>query len=702
VPGNKKPWRTSAIAGGFIGLTAWLTYAVVEFILSVTIPRLQSDQWELLPWQWPLVALLFGFYALVGLVSGGLGSLCLALAGRKPSAEDHRSLACLTISAAFVANLLPGRHRVASEDLALAVAVALCVILCGTLFGKIHWRVAWLASPALVSVLLLIGPWMAREILSAHSEVFVTAAAVGAMTAVLGVATLGGRLFQGKRVYGAVRAMAGTAAVVISVMPFLHGTASFGKAEVAGSSPSGKPNVVLITMDTVRADHVSAYGYERDTTPNLRAFAQEAAVYDRAIATESYTLPTHASMFTGLYPRWNGAIRTPQRPEGAPIGHEVPTLATVLREHGYWTAETVANFAYLGHWSGLTEGFSSDQVKAAVKLCDIGRPFYLRESAVRLIRTVWRSDDFWQDYLRAPDLNRDAFAILDQAGAQHMPFFLFVNYMDAHALYLPVQPFRDRFGPFNADLASIASAKGFVAVKDAVNAGRRSLDEREKRYLTSQYDAGIAMVDDSIGKLLTRLRERGLYENTLVLITADHGEAIGDHNFMTHGLGSVYQDQIRIPLLVKYPRQHAASRTAALVSQVDYMPTILEAAGISAPRGLQGQSLRSAREDSGAVFAESDAPRALGQNPKLRGTRRAVFSGQWKLIAWSDGPPELYDLAGDPNEMHNRYQPDDTVAAALFERIQKWSAMPQRKPMSTQETIDRKDLEKLKSLGYVQ
>ena len=696
--------RKSVAEGALTGLSAWLVYGVWEFALAVAIPRLQSNQSELLPWQWPLIGLLFFAYAVVGLGLGAGGGAWLGRKRRVPSAEDHKTLACLFLSVAFVLNLVSAWPLAWPENVALALAAALCAAFCAARIS-IVWqrRTSFLVSPAMLSLLLLIGPWVNREELLDHSAWVKTAGSLFAIAGVVVAAALRHQVFQRKPALRRSKLAAGAVAVMLLwAATIAPGRAILGKtADAATTSVSGKPNILLITMDTVRADHVSAYGYERDTTPSLREFAGEATLYERMVACDGFTLPTHASMFTGLYPAWHGAVRRPDRSSGAPLLPNTRTLAGMLREHGYWTAETAANYGYLGKWTGLTQGFASAEVIRAARLSDSDQPFYLRQGARKLLNVAVTTDDFEEYCLRAPDVNRRAFAMLDQFRNQHRPFFLFLNYMDAHSPYLPLPPFREWFA--NRDLKPI-SAEAYMTVRDAVNAGKRGLDEREKRYLVSQYDAGIAAIDSCIGKLLARMRELGLYENTLVIITADHGEAFGEHNRMEHAYGSLYQDQIHIPLLVKYPGQREAQRSDALASQVDLMPTILDLVGIAAPAGLQGRSLRSPRgQDSGAVFAESGPRIDARANPRLRGVRRAVFSGRWKLIAWSDGSPELYDLAADPNELHNLYKPGNPQVAALVASLNQWTAAAPRPSSSPPDKpVDKTTLEKLRSLGYIQ
>ena len=698
--------KKSILEGALTGLWVWLAYGIVEFALSVGISKFLLTQAELLPWQWPLVALLFGVYAIMGLLLGAAGGVWLARKDRIPSREDHRRLGCLLLSAAFAVNLIVAWPPARFEIIALVMTAALGATFCAAMrFPAWRRRTSFLASPVLFGLLLLVGPCVGTEALSNHSEAVSTAACLFAMGSVLGFAVFMQRVFQKKPAHPLRKAAVGTmAAILLWTATLAPGTSPLGKtADSAASPASGKPNILLITMDTVRADHVSAYGYERDTTPNLREFAREATRYERTIATDGFTLPTHASIFTGMYPGWHGATRQPDRSSGAPLPPDSRTLAGILRANGYWTAETAANYGYLGNWTGLTQGFDLSEIKMAMHLSDPDRPFYLRELARKILRMAVRTADFDGYTLRAPDINRNAYAMLEEARTRQKPFFLFLNYMDAHAPYLPPQPFRDRFSAGDPDMKPV-SAEDFTAIRDAVNAGKRTLDEQEKRYLVSQYDAGIACIDFHIKKLLTRLRELGLYDNTLIIITADHGESFGDHGLMEHAFGSLYQDEVRVPLLVKYPGRHEAQRSDALVSQVDFLPTVLDVAGIAAPRGLQGRSLRSPRErDSGIVFADSSARRDLSGNSRLRGSRRAIFSGDRKLIVWTAGPPELYDLAADPNELHNLYQPADPSGTALMARIHTWVAAIPPRPNSAQSVkpMDKSTLDKLKSLGYV-
>jgi arylsulfatase A-like enzyme len=208
-------------------------------------------------------------------------------------------------------------------------------------------------------------------------------------------------------------------------------------------------------------------------------------------------------------------------------------------------------------------------------------------------------------------------------------------------------------------------------------------------------------MDSEIGKLITRLKQFGLYDDTLIVITSDHGEAFGDHDIVGHTVTSVFQDGAHIPLLVKYPGQHEGQRSDTLVSHVDLMPTILDAAGCTLPAGLQGRALRLPRDASNVVFSEAYAMGEHDRNTRLRGVRRGIFTDSAKLIAWNAGPPEFYDLIADPGETTNRYLPGDPAVADLSRRLTAWTmSIPRQLPKPAK--LDKSTVDRIRSLGYVQ
>ena len=700
--------KQNILTGAKHGFLVWTVYGLVEFGLSCAISLLLDPDVELLKWQLRPIALVFGVYMLVGLIVGGSSGVLLGwIRGRGNGDADQLQgfAAALTLVLAFAANLARAWPLVASEYVALAVAVILGALFAGALVSSV-WqeRAAFLANPAAVSLLLLTVPWVNRAALIDRSTIQRVAASLLMFSAVVMLAALWHRFRRSQTKTVRWRAaIAGTATVLLLSGALVSRVTPTVKANNNGPATPEKPNVVLITMDTVRADHLSLYGYERDTTPHLRDLAREATVYIHAIATSDETLTTHASIFTGLYPSWHGAYDDPpEHPYGRALAPRFTTLTQVLRADGYWTGAEIANFGLLGPGMGMDRGFSVYQTHRALRLSEVAfespRPFYLRTGARFLLTSIAvNTDEFTTRCLRAADINRRTFALLDQA-KQAGPFFLFVNYMDAHGPYVLPAPFDTRFPGRDSHFKTA----DIWQMTWGVLSGKRHLSKAERSHLVSQYDGGIAYEDEEIGKLLARLRELGLYENTLIIITGDHGETFGEHGLMQHGVGSVYQDLVHVPLLIKYPKQHEGRKSDALVSHVDLMPTVLDLVGAPLPAGVQGRSLRSPRSDSDAVYSEAFPPPNAGNlNPRFRGYRRAIFAGSSKLITWTQGASELYDLAADPEERRNLYRTDDSRDTALVERLQKWAATAPRK-FDQSGKHDKSTVEKLKSLGYAQ
>jgi arylsulfatase A-like enzyme len=694
----KEPYRNILNAAAWGGVV-WLVYGVTETILSTGIQLWRFPDMEVLGWQWRLVAMLLGAYAAIGVGAGLVGGILLTLLKRWQFESSHQALAALTFSGTFAVNLAAAWPLSISEEFMLAIAALWAAGFAAALVsGEWAKRIAFLSGPWTVSLLLLGVPCLRRELLNPEDSTFKkTSLSLVVLCAVLAVAWFFRRNRVATLPIQFVRAAAVFAVYVVVVViaqrdgPVLVGTPASG---------ASRPNVVLIVMDTVRADHLSLYGYSRDTTPNLRQFAREATVYTRAIAASDFTLATHAAMFTGVYPDWNGAIQSNSPdPIAQPMNSQQPTMAEMLRSMGYWTVETAANFAFLGPWTGLTRGFEVADLRRPVVLASPDRPFYLRRIARRLLGHVASTLAFYRPTRTAENINARARVLLDEAEDKGTPLFLFLNYMDAH---VPISPSR-AFNRFRTAGDTPLEPAGMHDLKMQVIGGKRNLAPGEVSYLTGLYDGGIAEEDAAIGELLNRLRALGLYENTLIVVTADHGDAFGEHNLLDHFVGFVYQDLVHVPLIVKYPGQHEAKQSDELVSQVDLMPTVLDVAGANSASPLQGRSLLRTLEDPDrAVFSRGVKSSLIGAgNRRFDGLRRAIFSGSLKLIGWTAGPPELYDLATDPDERHNLYTPGDPRAADLFKRLENWVAgMPRAHARPPK--LDKSAEERLKSLGYVQ
>jgi arylsulfatase len=232
-----------------------------------------------------------------------------------------------------------------------------------------------------------------------------------------------------------------------------------------------------------------------------------------------------------------------------------------------------------------------------------------------------------------------------------------------------------------------------------VMAGARAVTPAEQRQMLSQYDGSIAYLDLQLARLISRLKDLGLFENTVIVVTSDHGEALGARDLLEHGT-SLYQNQVHVPLIIKYPDQHRLRVVGSLVNQVDVMPTVLAALGLEVPKGVQGEKLQEAEKDSGrSVFSEFFCQRdPSGHTPKQ--TERAIFAGRMKLIVSAARADELYDLSRDPEEEQNLFHPDDDRATALAARLNDWvKAVPVRVASST---VDKDLVRRLKALGYAQ
>jgi arylsulfatase A-like enzyme len=477
------------------------------------------------------------------------------------------------------------------------------------------------------------------------------------------------------------------------------GTLTGGPGAAAGGDPAAgaRPDVVLIVLDTVRADHLSVYGYGRDNTPRLGELAAHAVRHDRAIAAGDMTLSTHGSLFTGLYARQHGAHRSEAVPTGRPLAEKFDTLAERLSRAGYWTGAVVSNTAYLSHAFGFNQGFRSYDVRNPVRLL-AGTPVYSPRKWLRQILSALAPRSVREHrYRDAAAINAEVFALLDRGRETERPFFLFVNYMDAHVPVNPPPPF-DTMYPGRDE--SFTTDDYYALLREMVKGGRE-VTPREREHLVSQYDGAIAWLDSQVGRLLDGLRARGLYDDALIVVTSDHGEAFGDRALLNHGV-SVYQDQVSVPLLIKYPRQEAGRTDDRLASTVDLLPTVLDVAGLGPAEGVAGTSLRGPAPDAPRTVTAESYPFLFELNPDFRRTERAVFRGPLKLVVSTSGKRELYDLSADGDERRNLYAERDSVARDLEARLEGWLEVTVSQADSGEVKLDGATRDRLEALGYLQ
>jgi arylsulfatase A-like enzyme len=413
----------------------------------------------------------------------------------------------------------------------------------------------------------------------------------------------------------------------------------------SASPPAPRPNIILITLDTTRADRMGFLGSKRGLTPNLDAMARQGVVFTRAYAHVPITTASHATILTGTYPQFNRV-----NDFGVPLSSRLPYLPDLLRAQGYHTGAFVGSLI-LDPLDGTAPGFDR-----GFEIYDAG--FHLRRHGMDRYQSVER---------RASEVVSHVLAWLSQL--PNGPFFLWVHLYDAHDPYDPPPPFKARFA-------------------------------------SQPYDGEIAYADSAVGKLLAEIRKHGLYDETLIAVMADHGESLGAHGENTHGI-FLYDETLHVPLLFKLPASHAAGgRVDARVRLVDVAPTILQEAGLPVPNEMQGKSLSAmmkpaasshgaaAAEEERSAYAETDYPyRAFGWS-----SLRALRSGKYLYIRAPER--ELYNQAIDPEAAHNLAGGAKAVADTIASQLDEFR-------LRTSQTLvelakpDAEQMQKLQALGYV-
>lgn len=424
------------------------------------------------------------------------------------------------------------------------------------------------------------------------------------------------------------------------------------------------PNVVLVIIDTLRADHLSAYGYDRPTSPHIQRLAKQGVLFDTAIAAASWTLPSHASMMTGVYAHVHHADTF-----GGQLPANLTTLASVMEKNGYRTAAFSANIYFFNRQRGFGRGF-----------VHFGDFFQSPAEALDQVKYVSTVDNFllrhrWALYFlgrqTAAEINRAALHWID---GSHRPFFLTLNYLDVHSPYAAPQPWRHRFSKQLDPGGRIDSG---------VNLLPQHLTPAQMQDEINAYDGGVAYDDHEVGRLAAALSKRGLLSNTLLIVTSDHGEALGGHGLIDHA-NALYFPLIHVPLLFRWPGHIPAGvRVSRPVSTRDIGATIL-ALIHSRPNNFPGRSL--AALWNGKANPNS-WPLPISELAKLKtpaffpdhyGPLSSIVSPNMQLILDPRRGLLLYDWKTDPTEAHNLYgKPQyQTLAATLATDMKKSGAQP--------------------------
>jgi len=458
-----------------------------------------------------------------------------------------------------------------------------------------------------------------------------------------------------------------------------------------------KNNILWIVIDALRFDHLSCYGHNRRTTPHIDNLAEEGILFERAYSTACWSLPSHASMFTGLYPSKHGADD-----EHHYLTNRYATLAEVLKNAGYQTA-LFNNNPWVGPDFGLARGFGFVQ-------SDIIRDRNPRRFFRRVIQKAKKI--LTNTNTGAAVMTKYALKWFDEyVKTQESPFFTFIHYNEPHRPYRFNRILRRKF----KDGISAWQASRINQDHDAYIAGAARMTERDFFGLKTIYDSEIYHADDYIGQLFVYLKERGILDDTIVIVTADHGENFGEHSLMDHKL-CLYETLIHVPLIIRYPKEFApGTRSQSLVQHVDLFPTLLDILDIEAPdvrKELQGYSLVEKHGNQRSfIIAENSYPNLIDtkkyptfdtarHNRRLKVVRNAQHN---KYIWASDGKHELYNLEKDPAELDNLIDQSADLAIALQETLDKWLATFQvYEPEGDVHKVDPAVRERLADLGYME
>ncbi len=402
-------------------------------------------------------------------------------------------------------------------------------------------------------------------------------------------------------------------------------------------------NVILITLDTTRADRMGFLGSKRKLTPNLDALARDGIVFTRAYAQAPLTTPSHATILTGTYPQFHN-VNMPYRP----MPKSLPFAPAILRGAGYRTAAFVGSIilqARNGQAPGFDRGF--DEYNADFHFMHMGEDSY-SSNRRRAAEVVARAEKWVEKN-------------------DNEPFFLWIHLYDPHAPYDPPQPFAERFR-------------------------------------LNPYDGEIAYVDSVLGGFFDRLRAAKLFDDTLIAVMADHGEGLGEHGELYHGL-FLYDSTIRVPLLFKLPRQQSAGAIVDARAQlVDVLPTILEIVGVARPSSIQGRSLlplmnqtagKASGLDDRAAYAETDYPRQAYHWSALR----ALRTGKYLFV---QAPrPELYETSKDPAEQHDLAPSSPAVAGTLAAQVTAFREKTRSPDGTSSVNLNPEQVEQVNALGYI-
>ncbi len=433
--------------------------------------------------------------------------------------------------------------------------------------------------------------------------------------------------------------------------------------QVQSGETRRQPHILIYLIDTLRADHLGTYGYHRPVSPAIDAWAQTAVVFEHAIAQSSWTKASVASILTGLSPLRHGANLRADT-----LSADAQLLGERLRQAGYATAAIITN-------PNITSAFGFDQ--GYDLFVDLGE----EARAQRVVDAAF-------DWLDARPSEADR------------PFFLYLHTIDPHAPYTPPEAFRTRLAP----QVSASTALRSMAIVDGLQADRIVREADTIDQLEALYDAEIATNDAAFGALLAGLRDRGLENDTLIVLVSDHGEEFGEHGNFQHGR-ALHRESLHVPLIIKLPGVAGGRRVDRRVQHLDIVPTVLAAAGL--PRNTLGEGTSLLPWIVGGNAATDPGPRVFSYLHLDGPARASVYESDWKLIQElaADAEtlilPRLYHLVDDPLEAEQRAAASPVRTGYLTTLLHTWMAAPGSRLQGEEAVLDPELRERLRALGYL-
>jgi len=446
----------------------------------------------------------------------------------------------------------------------------------------------------------------------------------------------------------------------------------------AGETKSNQPNVLFIVLDTVRADRLGLYGYNLPTTPFLDTWSKKALVFDDCQSVSSTTVPSHASMFTGLLPSTHLTDNSHPTLEG-----EYKTLAEALGQSGYRTFLFSAN-PFISADNYFDQGFDASEHPWSkphlAKSANIIRAKIDPSDKSSELPQKIQSGEVESWAIKAcGEVAEDALTSWLDRSEGDKPFFVFINYMEAHRPLLPPKRLREKFMSSAQIRRSYRTDVSWNRMWEYVF-GLTDYRPEEQEAIGLTYDAAVAELDEILQSMMATLEKRGDLNNTLVIITADHGEHLCEHHLLDHQY-SLYQPLLKVPMMIWHSSRIQAGRNGDPVSNIDAFPTILELAGVATSSDSDGYAhsllqTKPQRVRHSDYFAPPKKPIAdvqsahRGWNPKPFLRRlRAVVDGKYKLIWSSDKKHALYDLSIDPGENHNLFKTEPEIATTILSQL---------------------------------